>query len=76
MSVHQDTKDEINSNPEVSFFPDTEQGEVEKDDNVNIKQVLSPNDITTPHMSVGDILRGRVELALTPFERKAALVNA
>lgn len=27
------------------------------------------------HMSVGDILRGTAEHELTPFERKAALVN-
>jgi hypothetical protein len=40
----------------------------------NIKVELAPEE--HGHLTVGDILRGTAVHELTPFERKAALINA
>lgn len=44
------------------------------DKSTNIKAELASEE--PAHLTVGDILRGTAAHELTPFERKAALINA
>ena len=57
---------------QLASNPETEKGDVMKGDQV----YADAHSVEETHFSVGDVLRGTAERAPTPFERKAALINA